>query len=446
MRATKLLVLAVVAVGLPGCNPSSFNSLTDQAPVAQFAPSGSSTDSLFVLPLPMPAEPGTTSAARMLVSDKNNGSLTVADYDMNGKVTLTEASATDRANLGGYSVYSAAARPDGVTMMLGTPNYGGSDNPGGAVSLMSLIANGTGGYTFAIQPGVQGGGHLGIAVAAGNVTGAGVGANFVAVGDATVEVFGGVDGKQIVATSAAGCTTLLSTTASTYASRPLAVGDLLAGGYEEIALASPGKVVLIQWDGTATLPCPAKPLTMGASVTFGTSVAVADFDGDGRPDLAVGNPPDKVYVFFGPLGPMIDAMIATGVTTPSVTITSVSTTGFGQAIAAYHLPGQIGSQLLVADPGGTVGGHVGKVMLFNVTGAKPLLGDADALTTLFNSNGDATPGVFGYGLGGLVFNTGLCVPGAAVQLVPWATSAIDVLTFFNYPAATADPRCFSLRP
>jgi hypothetical protein len=141
------------------------------------------------------------------------------------------------------------------------------------------------------------------------------------------------------------------------------------------------------------------------------------------------------------------------VTSPSVTITSATPTGFGQRIASYHLPGQATAQLLVADPSATVGDRAGAgtVSLFslvglNVKGVTTELPSARAIVTLFDSNTDSDPGVFGSNLGGLTFNTGLCVPGGAFQLVPWASNNIDVLTFFAYPNGPKDPRCFALKP
>jgi hypothetical protein len=443
MRATmSLLPSALVALAFAGCNPGSFNSLLDKAPVVSFTPPGSSTGSLFVLPLPPPADG--TSAARMLVSRKDADFLGVADFDKNGKVTLHEASAADKANLGNTSVYSAAMRDDGM-ILVGTPRYStNTDPPGGRVSSILPQSDGAGGYNFNVQGGLQGGQlmpHVGIAVAAGNVTGLPTG-NFVALGDNTVQVLG-VDAKTVVAATEPSCTHVdaTSTVSEPYAFRSMVVGDLLTGGFDEIAIGIAGRVLFLQWNGTAVLPCPTKILSMPPLQSFGASLAVDDFDGDGVKDLAVGAPLDKVFVFFGPLDT---------VTTPSVVINNSGATGFGQRIASYRLPGMVSAQLLVGDKAGTAaGGRAGggRVLLFTITRLYPGLTDGNAVASFFDSNPDSDVGVFGgTNLGGLLFNTGLCVPGGPVQIVPWASNNIDVLTFFNYVGAPQDPRCFSLQP
>jgi hypothetical protein len=236
------------------------------------------------------------------------------------------------------------------------------------------------------------------------------------------------------------------TTAENYPFRPLAVGDLFAGGYDEIVVGSKGRVAFLQWDGTATLLCSNNYLTMGAALEFGSSLAVADFNGDGRPDLAVGSPPDKVYLYFGPLDRYFDPV--NPVLTPSVTITNtLPNTRFGQRMASYQLPGAAAAQLLVADPAAPGDGFTGKVMLFgSFSEFVAQMADTQAVATLFDSRDDVDPGLFGMGLGALAFNPQQCLPGSPVQLVPWATNKLSVLTYFNYPAAASDPRCFALNP
>ena len=119
MRFSPTLLLAACA-GLLGCNPSDFNTILDKAPVVDLGTPGSSTGSLFVLPLLAP-NPATKVAARMLVSRKDSNYLALADYDMNGKATLHEASVAETSL--GYPVNSAAVRSTDGLVILGTPQY-----------------------------------------------------------------------------------------------------------------------------------------------------------------------------------------------------------------------------------------------------------------------------------------------------------------------------------
>ncbi|MBN2576925.1 MAG: FG-GAP repeat protein [Deltaproteobacteria bacterium] len=452
MNTAKALTWAMLAAaGLAGCNPSSFNSALDQAPVVVFTPPGASTGSLFVLPLSPASEPGTTSAARMLVSRKDTAYLAVADFDTNGKVTLSEAYSAD---FGGTPVISAAARPDG-TILLGTPSAGGGALPGGRVSTLSLSAAAGGGYDFFIQGGLQGGGaatRMGISVAAGNVTGPAAG-DFVVVGDNTVHVVG-PDGKTVLGSTS--CLAVQLGSDDIYAYRPLAVGDLLlADGLDEIVLGAPGRVLFLQWDPASNSPVcpgPASPtsiLTNAGIASFGASLAVADFDGDAHLDLAVGAPQDMVFVYFGPLDDPLHNYFGPPESAPApVLIRNSTISGFGSSLASYQVPGQKMAQLLVADPHGTADAGrpaAGRALLYAVTPASAVV-----TAVFFDSNEDADPGKFGEVIGGLMFNTGLCVPGGPVQIVPWASNGVDLLTFFNYPTTTLpaamDPRCFSLKP
>ena len=433
MRFTTILLLA--GLGVMGCNPSDFNTILDKAPVQELGTPGASTGSLFVLPLPAP-DPASKVAARMLVSRKDSSYLATADYDMNGKATLHEASDVETAL--GSPVYSSARRLDGA-IIFGTPSFGGGKNPGGKVTTFAVGSKADGSASFTPLSNIQGGGHMGISVAAGFITGAPTG-DFVAVGDNSVQLVGTDPVVPQLASSADTCQALQlgSTTGDFYAFRPVVVADVLAGAYDEIVLggqvAGQGQVLVVQYDGTAVLSCPTKILSVGASTGFGASLAAGDFDGDGHMDLAVGNPPDRVYVYFGPL----DAKIA-----PDVTILGATPTQFGKQIAAYTMPGQATAQLMVADPAATSPGGVGKVMIFNVSRSTPTIQSSEAVATLFDSNKDSDPGLFGLNLGGVQFNTGLCNPVGGVQLVPWAALGPNLFTFFAYsgPGAPADPRC-----
>lgn len=444
---TKILLATFAGAGLTGCNPSDFNTILDKAPVLDLGTPGSSTGSLFVLPMPAPA-PTTLVAARMLVSRKDSNYLALADYDMKGKATLVEASDVE-AGLG-YPVYSSALGADGQHVILGTPKYAGGATPAGRVSILTIGSKPDGTPAFGLANGNPGDSRLGISVATGNVTGP-LSGDFVAVSDNSVQLLG-TDPTVPIAISPVSCQALqLGSATDFYAFRPVVVADLLsptpggAGAFDEIVLGGQGRVLFVQFDGTAVLPCPSEVLTdpsaktplLLAASSFGTSLAIGDFDGDGHMDLAVGAPPSHVYVYFGPLN--LGTQDAPINPNPDVDIISTtSDSAFGKSIATYYLPGQASAQLLVADPAAPSPGGVGQVMLFNVhRGAATA-----ALATLFDSNKDSDSGLFGLNLGGLEFNAGLCGPTGTTQLVPWASLGPDILTFFAYSGGLADPRCF----
>jgi hypothetical protein len=241
MRIAKaLLVITFVAVGgsaSPGCNPNDFNSASDKAPVLSFSASGSSTGSLFVLPL-TPPDPSTGIAARMLVSREDSRYLAVADYDTAGKVTLHEPSTAEYDSLGDVAVTSMAERADG-TILLGMPGYGGGTSPSGRVSTLTLTTQANGSVGFGIQPSIQGaaagGGHLGISVAAGNLSGISGDSYSVAVSDTNVQVVS-ADSLRSASADPTTCQQYLSL-ANAYAFRPVVVADLLgADGADEIVM------------------------------------------------------------------------------------------------------------------------------------------------------------------------------------------------------------------
>jgi hypothetical protein len=430
-------ILFAGCAGVLGCNPSDFNSILDKAQVQQLDTPGASTGSLVVLPLPVPTEAGATAAARLLVARTDSNYLAVADYDKDGKATLTVASDSESANLGGSPIRSAAIGLNGA-IILGTPEYGGSATPPGRVSLLTLAPGGGGGMAFGIQNVAQGGGNfsrLGIAVAAGNVDGTGLG-NYVVLGDSTVQVTA-ADGLTPVAVPGSSCPIVTTTKVGDfYGYRAVAVGNFLTAVGDEIALGGAvngiGAVVIASYDKTGTLQCP-KTLTLGTSTNFGRSLAAADFDGDGNLDLAVGAPNDRVLVYLGPL----DA-----VTEPSITLTSAQTVGFGTMVAAYHMAGQATAQLLVSDPNAAnANGTTGAIYLFgSISRAIPALSTASASAVLYNPDDEAVAGNLGLNMGGLMFNTALCTAGGGPTLLPWASAGASILTFFNY-AGAADPRC-----
>jgi hypothetical protein len=430
MRLLKMSLLA--GLGLAACNPGDFNSILDHAPVIIADTGGSSTGSLFVLPLP--PETGSTLAARALVTRSDKPYLATVDYDRNGKVALHEDSTAEISpNLGG-AVYSSAIRSDG-TIILGVPGYPGGSTPTGRVSTATLTTAADGSVKFVLTAGATGspGDHLGISVAAGNITGL-TGGDFVALSDSTVQVLspsGSVSPTPDCAAVIAGLKA--PSPGGNYGFRPIAVGNVLGDSGDEIVLggqmATQGVVVFVQYDASkSTLVCP-KLFSGGVSAGFGSSLAIADFDGDGQMDLAVGAPPDRVLVYFGPLDSATD---------PQVTISSAGSNGFGTRMAPLHVGAPGLDQLMVADP--SARGNKGEIRLFSITRTA-----TSTIATLFDANQESDSGGLGQSLGALSFEGGLCPPtaGSKLQAVPFASVGPKLLTFFNYSGSSGDPRCFA---
>ncbi len=366
----------------------------------------------------------------------------MAEYNKDGKVTVHKAGDTDLANLGNTGVNSAASLGPDSPIILGTPRYGatGNQTAPGRVSLLTLTTLADGTSSLSVQGGPQGLNHFGITVAAGRVTDLAGAGEFVAVSDDSVALLA-ADAKSVIAHTECQAVALADPNASLLANRPVVVADLVAGGGEEIVLSGLGQVVFLQYDrATASLVClPLLVLTQGASTSFGTSLTVGDFDGDGNPDLAVGTPPDRVYVYFGPLP--LDASAAEFVTI----VGSPGSSSFGKRLGVYPMPKPPGDRLMVADPSASVGTRsgAGKVMVLKVTRGIPTVDVVSAtVSTIFDSNTDSPPGVFGDSLGTLQFDTRVCSASGGPTVVPWATSGTRVLTYFNYPSNT-DPRCFA---
>lgn len=453
MRFGKLLQLGLIAaLGQVACNWTDFNSVLDKAPVVSFDNGASNTGSVVALPLP-PPPPGGKVSARMLVARPDIVYLALAEFDKDGKVTVREVGDSNLANLGSIPVSSMAALdPSKVDspIILGTPRFDqiGDQPARGRVSLLSMTTLADGTASFSVQPGLQLADHFGIAVASGRVRDLSGPPEFVAVSDFVVQLLA-PDASTSIAATDCQSVSLYDPSSGLLAKRSIAVADLLPGGGEEIVLGGLGRVIFVQYDPVSQkLVCSPLVLTQTGSSHFGESLAVADFDGDGQMDLAVGASPNRVYVYFGPFVGTDASAIAT------MTIASTGGSAFGKRIATYTVPGQQTSQLLVADPMTTGGSRAraGKVVLLKMPPrtSQPLEAASLTITTIFDSNEDDPTDAFGDSLGSLWFDTRTCNAAGSIALPLWASCGTKVLTFFNYPtnatvpppAPVADPRCF----
>jgi hypothetical protein len=428
-------------LGIIACNPSVFDGATDKAPVGAIGkPNGFRADSLGFVVVPLPPPVGAFSpSARLFFSGTDAQALGVADFDKDGRVTTWVASDTELSELGNGNagiVASAALRPDGV-LVLGTPRFGQllpELMPHGRVSFLTLTTAADGKVTFAIKAGPEGNSHFGISVGVGNVTGTDANES-VGVADETVTLMG-ANQKPI---HTAHCQDLkLYNPTDPYAHRPIVVGNFLTGGADEIVVAGQtngqGKVVLLSFDTqNNTLTCPAKVLlpTTGHSGQYAASLAAADFNGDGTMDLAVGNPSDRVYVYFGPLDTKLN---------PDLVVTGEAGSDFGRQISSI---GSGVADLIVSAPSATVDQRlqVGKVYRLRVSDKVGTLSHTAALVTL-SPEGVKEGEAFGTSTGGLFWNNRTtCQMGGNETELLWASTKDTIFTFFRYAGSVPDPRC-----
>ncbi len=141
-----------------------------------------------------------------------------------------------------------------------------------------------------------------------------------------------------------------------------AVGDLVTGGESEIAIGLledgvGGRVMIISGSGVVAAAggdCVAVSAQVidgpDGQPSFGEQIVIADLDGSGQADIAVGAPgANRVYVWLDPDLAAIGA--------PDAAIDGPAGSGrFGEALAAGDFDGAAGAELLVGDGAATVDG------------------------------------------------------------------------------------------
>lgn len=439
----------LVALALAGCNPNDFGGTLEHAPVQLIErPDGfGSNAGRVLLPLSPPTD-NPKAAARLLFSGTENASLALADFDEDGKPSVTKASDDELFSIGvGAGITSMAWLPNSNIVALGVAGHvvvAGDAVPLGRVAFARLAPNGEGRVSFAAAAlPLDGkwtlGGYLGLAVARGQVTQA-ISDEVVALSDSAVSVLAA--GGPVLASAT--CAGSVKTPPDLY--RSLAVADFLPGGQQEIAMGLPlaggvGRVVLLQYGTDPANPTAAPELTcvstlqapdggIAAVSGFGTSLAaVPDLDSDGLAELLVGAPPDRAYLFT-----------SAGLTPPKVFNKGDTLSEFGQRVALVNIDGrglpEVAISALQANAGKTP--RAGAVFLYSL--------DGDGLrpvAELFDSNAVANKEFFGIGLAAMEFNASrVCGKGAPAQ-VPVVGADKGIFTFYRFVGGASDPRCFA---
>ncbi len=131
-----------------------------------------------------------------------------------------------------------------------------------------------------------------------------------------------------------------------------------------------GAVRFIAWTGIPTCDDQMASPNEGSPEYFGTALAAADLNGDGADDLIVGSPNlndnpgtvSRVYVYMSTGSP------ATLDRTPSYSFEG-TTLHFGEQVSAVDVNGDGVPELVVGDPKGTFGENYGRAVLFEVAWA-----------------------------------------------------------------------------
>lgn len=164
----------------------------------------------------------------------------------------------------------------------------------------------------------------------------------------------------------------------------LAMGNSNKDGAGSSVMIIAGSTVAAANDDTQDQSCIAGARTAlgelaapGGEADFGNALVVADFDGNGTPDIAVGAPAgNKVYVY-------LNVDLAGGAPAAPVEINGPADSGnFGLAVAAGDFDGDGSDELVVGDPQAQVDGvnNAGRAYLIpsaNNFGTKHVLGDSE---------------------------------------------------------------------
>jgi hypothetical protein len=424
---TVAAALALAGAMTGGCDWRDFSSLQASTPVlAVEAPSGypSSNDFASLLIATQPPSDG-SAAARFVTSGTLLNALTIVTIGAGGSASAHLVNSPTLNGLNGSPITAMAAVPGTDKVLLGVPGQLTVLTLDLSVSLDAVAP-------FAgITPVVAAEPQVGVGLAAGNLAGTAAPDYVVLTGSALHLFVDGGAADQAAAPSA-GCPITFpnSLTGSDKIQRGVVIASLTGAGpviaVGTPAPGAPGSVSFFSADSTSgalsclfSIAAPASTLA-----DFGRSLAVGDFDGDGIADLVVGAPPDRAYLYRGP--------IAAGATPAGMFLNGTSGGATGASIAALNVDGKGADEALIGDPEGPGNtGQTGTGDVVQLTGAT--LGMTTA--TLADRNGGSNDG-YGASVTALPFCA--VAPCAKPQLLPLVGAANKAFVYFTLSGT--DPR------
>jgi hypothetical protein len=433
--------IGAISIGAVGCDWREFDKVLAKAPVLSLgAPEGYTSRDVgrVVVPLTVPPARMATVSARFLIAGTETPSLAVVDLDSAGQATMRVASKVEIMDMAGEAnavVKSAVELRDG-RVLLGTPSY--SLNPQqvvrGRIYFLTLVDTAAG-TEFKLTRGGDPAGRVeyGLGVAAGRLTG--TAEDLVVASQHDVVLLEGGNEAAPIPNQPQCALALDDAALEKYRFRALAVGDLIVGGNDEVAVGVPregaeaGRVVILQRAADG-LNCPVVIEAPMRMPRFGNAVVAADFTGDGTVDLLVGAPPSRAFLYAGPFVAGTPPRMTAELKHPTLPDTA-ATGDFGFRVLGADLDGKAGLEMLVSAPDLPSGDEAAAGIVFAFKGDRTLLNE-------ISDNSPSADASFGFSLASLNFTPRGCGTSRSVLLVG---AVREVFTFFRVPGGPADPRC-----